>query len=298
MGLWWHQGALVAGWDGRGFPAYAVLVGLVQLLAVAGLAAQAIELPRPLVAEVAEQAALIERQGHRAELGTSLAMMAHEIRTPLTTVGFGLHAALDQLKAPEGPGSTRALRHLQAADQELDRLSRMLEGLLSYARDRRGRMRLEPHRPVALFNRAVEFARLKWARSQRSFETRAATETPRGVRCDVDAMHQVLVNILDNAIQRQDPGRPLKIDMSAREEGSQVALIVRDTGAGGGDPDAGSSGARPEANRGDGIGITIAKRLVEEQGGRFAIESAPGGETTCTVWLPSVRIAPPGAEAA
>lgn len=298
MGLWWHQGPLVAGWDGRDFPAYAALVGLVQLLAVAGLAAQAIDLPRPLVAEVAEQAALIERQGHRAELGTSLAMMAHEIRTPLTTVGFGLHAALDQLKAPEGPGSTRALRHLQSADQELDRLNRMLEGLLSYARDRRGRMQLKPHRPIALFNRAVEFARLKWARSQRSFETRAATETPRGVRCDVDAMHQVLVNLLDHAIMRREPGKPLKIDLNAREERGRVALIVADTGAVGGIPDAGSAGARPEADRGHRVGIAIAKRLVEEQGGRFAIESTPGGGTTCTVWLPSVEIAPPDAEAA
>ncbi|MEK7475327.1 MAG: HAMP domain-containing sensor histidine kinase [Candidatus Coatesbacteria bacterium] len=291
---WWLRHGTVPAWGPADHPGFVLFVFAVQVASLGAVAYQARFLPSPLIAEIARQETELARYAHRAELGTSLAMMAHEIRSPLTTVGFSLHAALDQLKVPEGPGATRALRHLQVSEQELARLNRMLDGLLAYAREKRGRMRPEPHQPLALFNRAVEFIRLKWGRHEPPFGAEAETETARAALCDPDAMHQVLVNLLDNAHQHRDPGRPLQIDLRARDRGDRIALIVRDNGIG--IPAERLPGLfepfATERRGGTGLGLSIAKELVEEQGGTLEVESLVGTGTTCTVTLPSAAPSP------
>jgi len=294
---WWTGNPEVGGWNARAYPWYAAYVFFLQLLAIAGTAAQAFDLPDPLVGELSRQEAELTQNAHRAELGTSLAMMAHEIRNPLTTVGFGLQAAVDQLKIPEGPRATRALRHLQAADQELARLNRMLEGLLAYARERRGRMRLEAHRPLVLFDRAAEFVRLKWIRSQRPFQVEAEAGTARGVLCDADAMHQVLVHLLDTAVHRADPARAVRVSLGAQDLGDRVALTVTGTGI----PPDGLPGplAWRETDRWNAsdFRLSLAKTLVEEQGGTFNAERLPEADTVITISLPAAAV-PPAGEAA
>jgi len=155
-------------------------------------------------------------------------------------------------------------------------------------------MRPEPHRPLALFNRALEFIRLKWGRHQRPYEASAEAETARTVLCDADAMHQILVNLLDNANQHADPGRPLRIDLRAQDRGDRVALTVRDNGTGITADRVGRLFERFATDRpgGTGLGLSIAKELVEEQGGSLSIESVVGTGTTCTVALPSAGLPP------
>jgi signal transduction histidine kinase len=283
--VWWLRDAEVAGWNAHAYPWYTALVLLFQLFAIVGTAAQAIDLPDSLIASLARQEAELERQAHRAALGTSLAVIAHEIRSPLTTMTFSLRAALDQLKSPEGPGATRALRHLQSTEEELGRVNRILEGLLSYAREKRGRMRPALHRPLVLFNRAVEFVQL--TSDPRSVPAEAETQTSRLVRCDADAMHQVLVNLLDNAIRHSAPDRKLRVHMRAVDRGEEVALIVRDNGTGIPPGRIGRLFEQYSTDRpdGTGLGLSIARQLVRDQGGTIAVEETSGGGATFVITL-------------
>jgi signal transduction histidine kinase len=107
-------------------------------------------------------------------------------------------------------------------------------------------------------------------------------------------MHQILVNLLDNANQHADPGRPLRIDLRAQDRGDRVALTVRDNGTGITADRVGRLFERFATDRpgGTGLGLSIAKELVEEQGGSLSIESVVGTGTTCTVALPSAGLPP------
>ena len=116
----------------------------------------------------------------------------------------------------------------------------------------------------------------------------AETGTDRLVLCDADAMHQVLVNLIDNAVQNADPVRPLRVDLLARDEGDRVLLIVRDSGIGIPADRLPHLFERFATHRpgGTGIGLSIARQLVQDQGGTIAVESRVGIGTTIVLSLP------------
>jgi len=108
------------------------------------------------------------------------------------------------------------------------------------------------------------------------------------VRADPDRLEQVVENLLANARRYSPEGS--EVVLSARRAGDEVAIAVRDRGP----------GIRPEdrerifdpfvrlgPGKGLGIGLTIARTLVESMGGRLEVDAAPGGGSTFTVTLPA-----------
>ena len=216
-----------------------------------------------------------------------ISSVSHELRTPLTAIG----GWSETLMAGGGEDPEEVMQGLTIIQKESNRLTRMVEELLDFARIESGRMKLE----VELFDLSIELYEAVYM-----YENLLQKS---GIRLsydeDVDAnyfvngdrhrMKQVFLNILDNAAKYGGDGK--KIDISLRRDGGRVVASVRDYGAG--IPEAelpfvkekfykGSS-----KQRGSGIGLAVTDEIVSLHGGTLDIASTVGAGTTVTVTLPA-----------
>jgi signal transduction histidine kinase len=209
-----------------------------------------------------------------------VADVSHELRTPLTTVRGNL-ALLRRDPPLEEAEQSDVLTDLE---DESDRLIRLVNELLILARADAGRNLV--HEPIELNPIIEEVCR----QAQQLDEQREITAAVQDVIVlgDRDALKQVLLILLDNALKHtQGP-----VAILAKPVGDQVAIAVQDAGP----------GIPPEIlqhvfdrfYRGDadpqipgfGLGLPIAKALVEEMGGTIAIDSQPGSGSVVRVQLP------------
>ena len=218
--------------------------------------------------------------------------VSHELRTPLTAVGGGLEMLL--MGADRGdPAATRRLLRGQYA--EVERMQRLVEDLLTLARLDEGHtvLRVETLNVAPLLNDVADEAERLTTGQQLHREI--ASDLPR-VRVDGDRLRQVLLVLLDNAV-KYTPA-PGNITLAAhRGQSGGLRLDVRDTGIGIPPESVGHvferfyrvdpSRERSSVQGGSGLGLSIAKGLVEAQGGVISLESAPGSGTCVTIQFPS-----------
>lgn len=228
------------------------------------------------VREAAEQA-------NRAK-SEFLARMSHELRTPLNAVlGFTQLLLLDDAAEHRRP----RLHHIQAAGQHL--LS-LIDDVLDLASLDTGEMRIELE-PVGLAGLVRETLPLIESLSAgRSIAVTADMGDFR-VQADRVRLRQVLLNLLSNACKyNRESGT---VSVSARQDGHEVVIAVQDTGRGMSEHQLrqlyepfNRLGIHREGIEGTGIGLAIAKALVERMGGSIAVRSEPAVGTLFTVRLP------------
>ncbi len=234
-----------------------------------------------------------ERQRRDAERRKDefLAVLAHELRNPLAPIASSLEIL--QLSNIDAKTAAEARN---VAERQLRHLTRLVDDLLDMSRIMRGKVELRRQRIelATVVARAVETAR-PLIDAERHELTVSLPEEPVWLEADLVRMAQVIGNLLCNAAKYTEPGG--RIDLSAACEGGQVALRVRDSGI----------GIAPEvlprlfemfmqvapgASRsqgGLGIGLTLAKNLVEMHGGQIeAHSSGPGQGSEFVVRLPVV----------
>ncbi|HET7560485.1 MAG TPA: ATP-binding protein [Limnochordia bacterium] len=220
-----------------------------------------------------------------------VANVAHELRTPLTSILGFLESLLDgALDEPE-----LARRFVGIAKQEADRLVVLVRDLLQLSR-------LESDAPIAAepIPLAPQFARLTELFAERAKEKSIALE----IRCepelkarvDPQMLHQVLLNLVDNAIKYTPDGG--RVGVFAERDGGGVRIAVEDTGIGLAEAhlervferfyrvDKGRS--RDEG--GTGLGLAIVKHIAERHGGRAWAESRLGKGSRFFVWFPEVGL--------
>ncbi len=211
---------------------------------------------------------------------------SHELRTPLTTIRGNL--GLLQRVPPISDEDRVAV--LADMSEEGERMSRLINDLLVLARADAGRaLRSEPVALQPVIDDLCRNAAL--LAPGRSIECHA----PDGimVQGDPDALKQVLLILLDNALKFTS--RTGYVSLSARDAGGRVTIQVSDTGVGIA-PDAlphiFERFYRGDASRtgaGAGLGLSIARTLVQAQGGILAVESTLGRGSTFSVTLPVAR---------
>ncbi len=210
---------------------------------------------------------------------------SHELQTPLTALQGELEVALRSARTPGEYQET-----LRSALEEIERISRLVEGLLILARAESGALRMD-RRPVDLAELAEEvYWRLKVPADERSVDLRMDPQEPVTVSGDRDRLRALLVNLVDNAVKYTGEGG--RVSLSAAREGDRARVEVADTGRGvPGEalerifqPFYRSEEVLPE--KGSGLGLSIARSIARAHGGEIAVESAPGRGSIFRVFLP------------
>jgi len=222
--------------------------------------------------------------------------VSHELRTPLTSIRLFVETL--QSQRLEDPRKVQECLDLLA--HETDRLSRMIERVLDWARMEAGR-RVYEFEPVP----AAELAgdALRALRSHRLLEDdpgSVAVDVPVDlpeVRVDRDAIVEALLNLLQNAVKYTP--HPRTILLQGIAEGAFVGLAVKDNGPGIPKRDRRrifekfyqvdtrlSSPAQGTVDRGSGLGLSIVRAVARAHGGRVELDTELGRGSTFTLWLP------------
>lgn len=217
-----------------------------------------------------------------------VADIAHELRNPLATMKAQLEAVEDGVIAADA-GTIASL------SEDVDVLARLVDDLRQLSLVESGQMELE-RMPVNVAEAAGGLA-AKFAHELEAANVELRTEVEEGlpqVSADPIRLTQVLSNLVKNAIAHTREGGSIKL--GARRSGSMIEFSVADTGSGIAPEDLPfiferfyrAERARERATGGAGIGLTVARSLVEAHGGAIRAESEPGKATTIYFTMPTV----------
>jgi len=217
---------------------------------------------------------------------------AHDLRTPLAVMQSEAEVALRA--GSLDPGEARTV--IQSSLEELRRMSSMVEQILDLAKSRSTR-RTGPgsRRPLDISALAAATAnRLARRVEERGIQMTSDAPAPVVIAGDAPALERALYNILENAIAYTPRGGCVTV--RARREGSDAVLEVADTGIGIPpddlphitEPFFRGDKARSNNEGGAGLGLTIAKAVVDEHRGSLHAESAPGRGTTISLRFPAL----------
>lgn len=223
------------------------------------------------------------RAEHLATLGEMAAGLAHEIRNPLA----GIAGVIDII-GRDLPATSPARAVVKDVRQEISQINRIVSDLLETARPRPPQIRRGDLNTTV--EHAVMLGRQQALSRPITIEFRKNPALPE-VEHDSDQIHQVLLNLLLNAIQAID-GKGF-IDVDLEQMGENAAITVSDTGRGIA-PDDLPNIFRPfytTKGNGTGLGLSLARRIVEEHQGRIDVSSSPGHGTRFIVLLPLHRSA-------
>ncbi|MBI4677776.1 MAG: response regulator [Elusimicrobia bacterium] len=242
-----------------------------------------------------QKTSLVEKLQHQLEAKTQLIQNAsHELKNPLTVV-YGYSTFLLRQNA-QGHDPEELRRNLESINRNAERLSVLLEELLESTRlsQHKVELRCEEESSVRIAGESVENARFEAERKGLSLKLELSAEEDLWIWADDGRVHQVLSNLIGNALKFTPGGGAITVSLD--REGDHARFCVRDTGV----------GISPEGlsrvfdrfyqeedaqqqNRGLGLGLNIARSLVELHGGRIWAESRLGAGSSFFFTIPLVR---------
>lgn len=225
-----------------------------------------------------------------------VASVSHELRTPLAQIRL-----FSDLLASGRLQEEQRARSVRIIGEEAQRLAYLVENVLRFSRSEQRLETLTPERTDlgALAREIVEafapLAQARHARIETSLEPDAVADLDR------DAVRQVLLNLLDNAVKYGPRGQTVRVGVSRDE--SRLLLWVDDEGPGippaeraaVWEPYHRLGGEAEAATGGSGIGLAVVRELVTMHGGEVAVRGAAGGGARFLAWFPA---APRGRAAA
>lgn len=218
--------------------------------------------------------------------------VAHELRTPLSSIKSVMEGLQDGILRPEP-------ETFASVEQEVNRLQRLVRDLEELSKAEAGQIQLEKEKInlAELVETAVSRLRQQFADKQVSLDT----DIPPDLIITVDParMTQVLLNLLGNALQYTPPGG--RVTVYLLTENNALQLVIQDTGIGLTAEQRSHiferfyrvDKSRSRAGGGSGIGLTISKHLVEAHNGRIWAESEGLGQgSRFLLWLPLTQATP------
>jgi signal transduction histidine kinase len=222
-----------------------------------------------------------------------IATVSHELKTPLAS----MRVLVDTLLEGNYKDQQQVREYLELTSRENQRLSRLIDNFLTFSRMERNKQAFEmiESSPLAIARAAAEAVKTKFDNEQGrcKFDINISENLP-PVKADRDAMVTVLVNLLDNAYKYSYENK--KIELKVFSKDGKVCFQVSDNGTG-----MSYRATKKIFNRfyqvdrrlsrraeGCGLGLSIAKFIVDAHKGSIFVESKPGEGSTFTVCLNSV----------
>ena len=213
--------------------------------------------------------------------------LAHEIRNPLSSIQMNMQMIRKRIE-PSGILS----ENFSIVDGEIQRLNHLLNDVLDFARPRP--LRLQKVELDVIVKRLLQLMSQRLA--ERGIRTETHIEAPLSLVCDPEQIHQVLLNLVLNAVEAME-GKDRRLEITAFSKEHQAVVRVSDSGAG-----------IPKEKReqlfdpfyttktsGGGLGLSILQTIVLCHGGTVTAESEPGQGATFAVTLPLAGPAEKGA---
>ena len=271
-----------------------ILLGLV--IGVVGVA----PVLQVLLRRAEHRARLAERRARNAErlaeIGSMTAGLAHEIKNPLSTIGLNAQLLAEGLNDAELPAQERdrLLNRLGALSREAERLRAILTDFLQFA----GRVKLDarPRDLVRIVAELRDFFHPQCDQSRVVMRTKLP-EKPVRVPVDESLLKQALLNLMINATQamtngassdEDSPGPRGELILQIDADSDEARIHVIDTGPGI-EPDRLEQIFHPYVSHtvgGSGLGLSTARRIIEEHGGRISVHSDVGRGSDFVIHLP------------
>jgi signal transduction histidine kinase len=279
LGGWWFTGRALAPLDRINRTARRMIDGdLAARIPVDAVDTEADQIARALNNAFDQLHGAVERQRRFT------ADASHELRTPLATLSTEVQWALAR---PRGPDELTA--SLEVCRRAAGRMQSVIERLLFLARGEAVAVRTEPVRLDEVARQAIEQVEALAYASGLSVTLDAEPVT---IQSDPERVLEAVINVLTNAIRYNVPGG--RVSVTARDDARSAEITVADTGIGidaadlplvfdaffRGDP------ARSRDTGGAGLGLAVARSVVEHHGGTIDCSSTPGSGTTIRMRWP------------
>jgi two-component system NtrC family sensor kinase len=244
-----------------------------------------------LQAGLAIQNAKLYQAGVQAErlaaIGETTAALSHSIKNILQALRGGADVVEMGLR---GTNLTQASKGWRIVDRNLDKIYNLTLNLLAYSRPREPK--LEMVNPKALINECLELIATA-ANEKGAMVVADVDETQPAIPLDPSGMHQVMMNLLSNALDAVAPRKGL-IQVFCRYDGENKETTIEVVDNGSGVPPSMMQHMfqlfhSTKGNRGTGLGLAVAKKIVDEHEGSIAVRSMPDEGTTFTIRLPVVH---------
>jgi signal transduction histidine kinase len=217
-----------------------------------------------------------------------LSIVSHDLRNPLGAIALCAGALLEAIE----PSAAEERRILQAIEQAAMSTNRLIRDLLDVANIEAGHLAIDAHleAPGAILAEAASIFDASAKQRGLTLETQTEPDLP-AIRADAERMHQALANLIANAFKFTDKGG--RITLRAERDQRGVRFVVKDTGVGIAADDLPRVFARYWQKRrsggepGVGLGLAIARGIVDAHGGHLAVESAPGKGSQFSFTIPA-----------
>ncbi len=234
--------------------------------------------------KIQEMKEVLHRTQRLSSLGKLAAGLAHEIRNPLNAVGMAVQRIQREFE-PSAPQSKNEFTLLiSAVREEIGRLDRTIEDFLGPVRVKRENF--QPRRLADFLEQVVGLAREEAASRNIRIECRCPNPEVE-IPMDPARLHQAVFNLLKNAMEAIEGSGAIAI-VARSTDSRHVSITIRDNGVGIGKDEIEKilNFEYTTKEKGLGIGLPLAKEIIQAHGGELRLESVPGGGTRVEMILP------------